>query len=113
MTTTKPTLPDCTRCGHGADWHRLDDSTNIGPADPDALFRCLGEDFDGCAEACPDFVCSELDRAVFAVKAAHPEVRFAHQLAALVPEHLRRPYWASKLDELLADDLAGGRGVGA
>lgn len=100
--TTNPTLPNCERCGHAADWHRLDDSLNIGPADPAAEFRCLGVDFVGCADACPDYVCSELAKAVFAIKAVHPEVRTAGEMAERLPEHLRGEYWATKLDEYLS-----------
>lgn len=52
---------NCIRCGHPADWHRLDDSKNIPPTSPDAKFRCIGYDCerpgppikDGCD--CPDF----------------------------------------------------------
>lgn len=35
---------DCTRCGHSSDWHRLDDSSNVSPTDPNAKFGCLGFD---------------------------------------------------------------------
>jgi hypothetical protein len=52
----QPTDP-CQRCGHKADDHRLDDSRNISPADPNAEFRCLGVDWlKGCDQQCPDFV---------------------------------------------------------
>ena len=34
-------LPNCS-CGHGPDDHRLDDSTNVSPVDPEAKFRCVG-----------------------------------------------------------------------
>lgn len=33
-------LPPCQRCGHSPDWHRLDDSLNVSPTDPEAEFRC-------------------------------------------------------------------------
>ena len=52
----------CASCGHPASWHRLDDATNLGPADPNAKFRCIGYDCttDGpigsCAAECPDYV---------------------------------------------------------
>lgn len=32
------------RCGHPADWHRIDDAANLGPTDPGVLFRCIGYD---------------------------------------------------------------------
>ena len=59
---SKGALPHCKRCGHPADWHRLDDSTNISPTLPEAKFRCIGYDCeapgppvkDGCD--CPDYV---------------------------------------------------------
>lgn len=63
MATSSP--PDCERCGHSPDWHRLDSEQNVGPNDPAALFRCLGYDADsdtsgyppgGRACDCPDFV---------------------------------------------------------
>jgi hypothetical protein len=44
----------CARCGHDPHWHRLDDTRNVGPTDPRAVFRCLGVTFEGCD--CPDFV---------------------------------------------------------
>lgn len=61
MTHTVTYCP-CERCGHPPSWHRLDDSLNIGPDDPEAKFRCIGYDcevsgpvvVDGCD--CPDFV---------------------------------------------------------
>lgn len=31
-------------CGHPADWHVIADSPDTGPADPGALYRCLGHD---------------------------------------------------------------------
>lgn len=34
----------CQRCGHTGHLHRLDDAQNVGPGDPEALFRCLGYD---------------------------------------------------------------------
>jgi hypothetical protein len=37
----------------------LDDALNIDPSDPAAEFRCLGKDFTGCAQSCPDFVAPE------------------------------------------------------
>lgn len=46
----------CGRCGHHSDWHRLDDSADIGPVDARARFRCLGSDFDGCSDRCVNFV---------------------------------------------------------
>lgn len=53
--------PKCGRCGHPASWHRLDDSTDEDPTDPDAQFRCIGYDCmapgrpkDPCG--CPDFL---------------------------------------------------------
>jgi len=49
----------CERCGHSPEWHRLDDALNIDPSDPAAEFRCLGKDFTGCAQSCPDFVAPE------------------------------------------------------
>ncbi len=54
------TLGDCKRCGHGPDDHRLDDSTNVSPTDPAAMFRCVGHQegarwiATGCG--CPDYV---------------------------------------------------------
>lgn len=52
----------CARCHHPQDWHRLDDSKNVPPTDPEAQFRCIGYDceahgkpkHDACD--CPDFV---------------------------------------------------------
>lgn len=44
----------CRTCGHVGHWHRLDDSLNIGPCDPGAVFRCLGPQFTGCD--CTDMV---------------------------------------------------------
>jgi hypothetical protein len=108
--SSNPTLPDCERCGHGPDWHRLDDTLNVSPDDPAAQFRCLGVDLGGCADRCPEYVCSELAKAVFAVKAAHPEVVTAEQMAQLLPEHLRGEYWASKVDEYVARGLLADRG---
>lgn len=54
---------DCARCGHSSDWHRLDDSLNVGPGDPGAMFRCIGYDCTtpgsppppGETCTCPDF----------------------------------------------------------
>lgn len=43
-------------CGHLPDAHRLDDASNVSPADPKALFRCLGVGLGGCVSACPDFL---------------------------------------------------------
>jgi hypothetical protein len=57
-----PPLPPCKRCGHSPDWHRLDDSTNVSPTDPDAKFRCIGYDCEAPgpwpdnACDCPDYV---------------------------------------------------------
>lgn len=58
---SKAANPQCVRCGHVADWHRLDDASGKSPGDPDAEFRCLG--FDPAAGGppqrrcgCPDFV---------------------------------------------------------
>ncbi len=54
-------LPSCGECGHPADWHRLDDSTNVSPVDPAAEFRCIGYDctIDGpigiCGYGCADY----------------------------------------------------------
>lgn len=54
-------LPPCARCGHPADWHRLDDSLNVSPTDPAAEFRCIGHDCTApgpltpCDVACPDY----------------------------------------------------------
>lgn len=55
-------LGPCKRCRHSPDWHRLDDSLNVGPGDPAAEFRCIGYDCEapgrpvvgGCD--CPDYV---------------------------------------------------------
>jgi hypothetical protein len=47
------------RCGHPADWHRVDDATNLGPSDPGVLFRCLG--FDVNAPGKPDRTCDCAD----------------------------------------------------
>lgn len=53
----------CQRCEHPASWHRLDDSTNVSPTDPNAEFRCIGYDCEvdytkppevPCG--CPDYV---------------------------------------------------------
>jgi len=60
-------LPNCARpgCNHPADWHRLDDSTNVSPDDPAAEFRCIGYDCttDGpigsCAAECPDYAAAQ------------------------------------------------------
>lgn len=49
-------------CNHPPRWHRLDDSTNISPVDPEAQFRCLGYDceipgkpiINDCG--CPNFI---------------------------------------------------------
>jgi hypothetical protein len=81
-------LPNCARprCGHPADWHRLDDSTGVAPTDPGAAFRCIGYDCttDGppreCAAACPDYV--ELapevaTRLADALKAGNPIICYA------------------------------------
>lgn len=46
----------CTRCGHSSKWHRLDDSTNVSPVDPEAKFRCVGPLFTDCPQLCPDMV---------------------------------------------------------
>lgn len=45
--------PDCTRCGHSPDWHRL--PSELSPTDPDAVFPCTGPQFSGCATSCADF----------------------------------------------------------
>lgn len=48
---------ECERCGHSSDDHRLDDSLNVSPCDPEAKFRCLGSNWrEGCDKQCPDFV---------------------------------------------------------
>lgn len=66
ITNTAP----CRRCEHPADWHRLDDGSNVSPTDPAAEFRCIGYDCTtdggfpkpdaryeyGRACDCPDFV---------------------------------------------------------
>ena len=47
----------CTRCGHSAHWHRFDDYTltaTYNCMSPDAQFRCLGEDLNGCNVSCLD-----------------------------------------------------------
>jgi hypothetical protein len=52
----------CARCGHSAHWHRFDDYTltaTYNHMSPDAKFRCLGEDFNGCNLSCPDMVQAE------------------------------------------------------
>ncbi len=54
----------CALCGHPPGWHRLDDSTNVAPTSPEAMFRCLGYDCEaagplpagGRACDCPDYV---------------------------------------------------------
>jgi hypothetical protein len=56
---------NCARCGHPADWHRVDDAdpNNYGPPDTWKT-RCIGYDCEvsgkapmgGCKSACPDFV---------------------------------------------------------
>lgn len=49
----------CDRCGHSPDDHRFDDYTlreGYNHMSPDAKFRCLGPQLDGCAQGCPDFV---------------------------------------------------------
>jgi hypothetical protein len=47
----------CGRCGHHSDWHRLDDTQNLGPLDHGAKFRCLGgSNLKGCSHGCPDWV---------------------------------------------------------
>ena len=55
-------LPACQRCGHPADWHRLDDSLNLDPTDPETPFRCIGYDCmapgkpsEGCTSRCPNY----------------------------------------------------------
>lgn len=36
-------LPDCTRCGHSPDDHRIDDSAAVtDPTDERTRFRCVG-----------------------------------------------------------------------
>lgn len=57
----QPVLPNCENCGHPANWHRLDDSTNVSPTDPNAKFRCIGYDPEHdrpgiCVSHCPDYV---------------------------------------------------------
>lgn len=37
-------LPDCAVCQHPPGWHRLDDSGDLDPTDPEAPFRCIGYD---------------------------------------------------------------------
>lgn len=57
-------LEPCARCGHLPDWHRLDDSLNLDPTDPETPFRCIGYDCTapgpvpsgGRACDCPDYV---------------------------------------------------------
>jgi hypothetical protein len=55
-------LGPCKRCDHSPDWHRLDDSLNVGPCDPGSKFRCIGYDcekdgqYDPGACDCPDYV---------------------------------------------------------
>lgn len=58
--------PLCARCGHPADWHRLDDSRNVPPTDPNAMFRCIGYDCTRpgppkalCDVGCPDYTRSD------------------------------------------------------
>ncbi len=49
----------CVRCGHVGHHHRLDDSTNVAPTDPAAMFRCVWPMPDGGPPAeceCPDYV---------------------------------------------------------
>lgn len=51
--------PPCNRCGHGQDFHRLDDASNVGPDDPVAMFRCVWPMPEGPAVMlcdCSDFV---------------------------------------------------------
>lgn len=61
--TVSPSLPPCQRCGHPADWHRLDDALNLDPTDPATPFRCIGYDCmapgrpsEGCASRCWDYL---------------------------------------------------------
>lgn len=56
--STGDTRP-CEFCGHTGHWHRLDDSLNVSPTDPEANFRCLGPYFEGCEHFCPDFAREE------------------------------------------------------
>lgn len=49
----------CDRCGHSGHFHRLDDSQNVSPDDPTALFRCAWPMPDGPAYRiclCPDYI---------------------------------------------------------
>ena len=60
-TVTRWSLPNCERCGHSPDDHRLDDSLGVPPTSPDAKYRCVGhQDENGrwvdTACDCPDYV---------------------------------------------------------
>jgi len=49
----------CERCGHSPDDHRFDDYTlrpGYNHMSPDAKFRCVGPQLDGCDQQCPDFL---------------------------------------------------------
>lgn len=77
-------LPPCDRCGHPADWHRLDDSLNLDPTDPATPFRCIGYDcmapgkpLEGCTSRCPDYV--------LPARLVHDWVEQAHIAAHLEP----------------------------
>lgn len=56
----KPGEAICERCGHSSDWHRFDDyrlSEFPDPTqDPNAPFRCVGPNLEGCNVGCPDMV---------------------------------------------------------
>lgn len=50
--------PPCRNCGHSPHWHRFDDdklTLTHNAMSPDAEFRCLGEEFNGCKHNCPNY----------------------------------------------------------
>lgn len=55
-------LGPCKRssCGHSTEDHRLDDSKNVSPTDPEAEYRCVGhQEGDRWIDTrcdCPDYV---------------------------------------------------------